>query len=204
MVWYRLAVTRWPRLGGPWKDRRVAEVTSAVLTRHFLRHGLVTAAVVGVAFGSTRIETGDLTRDVMVSLHIVGLVVGLGCVLLLDWSGLAWMMGLRRLRECLRLAEAARPLIWVGVALLLVSGLFLKPDFRSWLPWVKMAAVVLVVNNGIVVDALDHQLRQLPSRSTFETLPTAIRKRLMTTATVSQLMWWTAAVIGMVTSATRR
>lgn len=182
----------------------MSEVTSAVLTRHFLRHGLVTAAVVAVAFGSTRVDTGELTRNVMVSLHIVGLVVGLGSVLLLDWSGLAWMVGLRRLRECLRLAEAARPLIWVGVVVLLVSGLFLRPDFHTWVPWVKMGAVVLVVNNGIVVDALDHQLRQLPSRSTFETLPTSIRKRLMTTATVSQLMWWTATVLGMVTTATRR
>lgn len=182
----------------------MSQVTSAVLTRNLARHGIVTAVVVGVAVSSTAVDASHTTRGVMVGVHIIGLVVGLGSVLLLDWAGLAWMVGLRRLRECLRLAEAARPLIWFGVALLLISGLFLGPDFSSWAPWVKMGAVALIVNNGLVVDALDQELRQLPSRSTFETLPAVVRKRLMVTAFVSQAMWWTATMIGLVTSATRR
>lgn len=182
----------------------MSEVTRAVLTRHLARHAGVTGAVVGVAVASAFVTVGRTWHDLAVAAHLVGLVLGLGSVLLVDWSGLGWMVGLRRLRECLRLAEAARPLIWGGVGLLLLSGLLLHPDFSSPLPWVKMTAVVLLVNNGLVVDALDHELRQLPSRTTFEALPAPIRTRLMTTATLSQAMWWTAAIIGMLTSAVRR
>ena len=49
-------------------------------------------------------------------------MISLGAVLLVDWYGLVWMAGLRTLSECLRLAQAAHPLIWLGLGLLLASG----------------------------------------------------------------------------------
>lgn len=70
--------------------------------------------------------------------------------------------------------------------------------------WLKVVAVVLLVNNGLVVAALDRQLRALPPRATFTALPRRHRYRLVGTLAVSQVCWWVATVIGLVVTTDRR
>lgn len=176
----------------------------SAVAQQVARHGVVTAAVVAAFAGSTLISIDGVPLEVAVAFHVLGLVLGLGAVLLIDWAGVAWMVGLRRLSECLRLAELAGPLIWAGIVLLVGSGLFLHPDLGSPLTWMKIAAVLVVVNNGVFADLLDHELRRLPTRATFETLPRQIRLRLMGSAAASQFFWWTAMVIGMIATSGRR
>ena len=91
-------------------------------------HLLVTLLWAGVLGSSTRVELGHAAVTVALAVHVMGLVIGLGAVLLVDWYGLVWMAGLRTLSECLRLAQAAHPLIWLGSGLLLASGIGLAPD----------------------------------------------------------------------------
>jgi hypothetical protein len=178
----------------------VAAVESVVRPRAWRGHLLVTLLWAGALAASTRLELGHAALTVTVALHVLGLVIGLGAVLLVDWYGLVWMAGLRTLSECLRLAQAAHPLIWFGLGLLLVSGIGLAPDLGSTVAWVKQGLVLVLLNNGV---ALRAQLRRLGSVSTaprLGALPHALRVQLVTSVAVSQASWWGAAIVGVITA----
>lgn len=179
-------------------------VTRLVLTRHVMRHALATSAVAGVVAASQFISAPEPVIDLAVSVHILGLVLAFGSILLVDWTGLAWLAGLRRFRETLRVAEAATPLVWFGIGLLLLSGLFLDPDLGHWRAWAKLTCVLLLVNNGLVVGVIEQQLDALPPRVTMDRIPGPVRRRMMGTLVVSQSCWWLATLIGLWVSADRR
>ncbi len=182
----------------------VGPVRSVLFTRHTARHVALSLLVVAVFAASGSIEVPAWLFDAALVLHLVGLTVALGAVVVIDWTGLAWIAGLRTLHETLRTAEAATPLVWIGLVLLLVSGLCLAPDLTQLLPWVKMAAVLLLTNNGLVVDHLQARLRQLPRRAATESVPALLRVRMTGSVVASHLGWWTAVVIGVVTMLARR
>jgi hypothetical protein len=153
---------------------------------------------------STRIDASARVMEVSMSLHIVGLVLSLGAIMLIDWHGLAWLAGRRRFDECLRLANAAHPIIWLGLTLLLLSGAVLGPDLSTRLGWSKQVLVLVVLNNGLIVHTMGHSLRELPATSTLSELPPLVRTRIVSSLLTSQLCWWGATVIGLVVGASRR
>jgi hypothetical protein len=160
--------------------------------------------VVGGRSGvSTRVELGHAALTVAVAAHVLGLVIGLGAVVLVDWYGVAWMAGLRDLSECLRLAQAAHPLIWLGLGLLLVSGIGLSPDLGSTVTWLKQGLVLVLLNNGVALGAQSRRLRTVATATSLQTLPPALRVQLVTSVTVSQVSWWGAVVLGFITAGAR-
>lgn len=179
-------------------------VRSVLLTRHTARHVGLSLLVVAVFVASGWIVAPAWLFDTALVLHLVGLTVALGAVVVIDWTGLAWIAGLRTLHETLRTAEAATPLVWIGLVLLLASGLCLAPDLTQVLPWVKMAAVLLLANNGLVVDHLQLRLRRLPRHVARETVPALVRVRMTGSVVASHLGWWTAVVVGVLTMLARR
>ena len=177
-------------------------VESVVRPRAWRGHVLVTALWAAVLAGSTRVDLGHAAFTVAVAVHVVGLVIGLGAVLLVDWYGLVWMAGLRTLSECLRLAQAAHPLIWFGMGLLLVSGVGLAPDLGSPLAWAKQVLVLVLLNNGVALRAQSRRLRSVSAARRLGELPRAVRAQLIAAVAVSQVAWWGAAVVGFVTAGT--
>lgn len=144
-------------------------------------------------------------HDVVLAGHLLGVVVGLGAVLLVDWHGLVWLSGLRTFRDSLRIGEAAHPLVWMGLALILLTGAFLGPDLTEPTTWVKQVAVLALVNNGVAVRRLGARLSLLRPRILgLAELPGHHRVAMISTLTVSQLGWWTAAVIGYLETLSRR
>lgn len=140
-------------------------------------------------------------RDVARGIHLVGLVLGLGAVFLVDWYGLVWLSGLRTFREVLRVGEAAHPVVWFGLVLLVGSGAFLEPDLASPTVWVKQLVVLALLNNGVFIRRLGARLTRLPPRLTVVAdLPQGLRRQVVATLVISQAGWWVSSVIGYVAS----
>lgn len=140
---------------------------------------------------------GVYTAGVVV--HLLSLIAGFGAVMLVDWHGLLWLIGRRQLAEVGRLAEAANPLIWTAMIGLLASAAVLKPNLASEMTWVKIVAVLLICLNGVWLSALGRVLSARPSY-TPQSMPTSLRRRLVTATVASHLGWWTAIAIGLVTN----
>lgn len=158
-----------------------------------------------MALGLSQLVQAPLVlHQVALALHVLAMVAGFGAVLTVDWYGLAWLRGTRRLSETLRLAEAANPLIWLGVGGLLASGILLAPDLSRPEAWVKQAAVLVVALNGVRVGAMAPTLRALPDGHRIADLPPAARRRLLASIAVSQTAWWVAVLVGLWVSTSRR
>jgi hypothetical protein len=194
-------------MGGDVEPRQhpvgVAAVESVVRPRAWRGHLVVTLWWAGVLAVSTRVELGHAALTAAVAAQVLGLVIGLGAVVLVDWYGVAWMAGLRDLSECLRLAQAAHALIWLGLGLLLVSGIGLSPDLGSTVTWLKQGLVLVLLNKGVALGAQSRRLRTVATATSLQTLPLALRVQLVTSVTVSQVSWWGAVVLGFITAGAR-
>lgn len=154
---------------------------------------------------SPLLETTGVAHDIALGGHLVGLVVAFGAVLLVDWHGLVWLAGLRTFRDSLRIGEAAHPLVWMGLLLVIVTGAFLGPDLSDATTWVKQVAVLALVNNGVAVRRLGARLSLLKPRiHRIAELPSHHRIAMVLSLAVSQVAWWTAGVIGYVETLSRR
>lgn len=179
----------------------------ASATRHvqWRWHLVVTVTWVVVLAISPYAEASGGWHDLALAGHLLGIIVGFGAVLLVDWHGLVWLSGLRTFRDSLRIGEVAHPLVWMGLLLILVSGTFLGPDLTEPLTWVKQVAVLALVNNGVAVRPLGARLSLLRPRITrMAELPSHHRVALIASIVVSQLGWWTAALVGYLETLSRR
>ena len=170
-----------------------------------LRHPWGSRAVVtllwaGAIVASVPLSPGHLLARVAIGMHVAGLVIALGPIVLIDWYSLVWIAGLRSFRDVMRLAEASHPVIWLGSGLLLASGAFLEPDLHRPLTWVKLVAVLVLLHNGVSVRHLGRSLGRLRSPRRLGDIPRRLRFPMIALFTISQTGWWTAVVIGLATS----
>ena len=138
-------------------------------------------AVVGAAPWQ---QLPDRAYDLALFVHLASVIVGLGAVLLVDWTGLLWLARRRTLTDVMRTAQSAHVPTWLGFTGLLASGLFLGTPAD-----LKAVAVLVVGLNGVYAGRLLPQLsRPAP--------PPQLLARAATSAAISQIGWWTAAVLG--------
>ncbi|MEE1621914.1 hypothetical protein ACQ3I4_09205 [Zafaria sp. Z1313] len=147
---------------------------------------------------STAVDVSAAARTVALALHVLALVASFGSVLMVDWHGMLWLLGRRELFETIRLDSAASPLIWGGVGVMMVTGVFLEPDLASALTLTKLAAVLVLTVNGIMLIPLMRRLVKMPARTSFSSLPIGQRIHMVVCAGISQAAWWTAIVVGFV------
>lgn len=168
-------------------------------------HAIVTLGWALTLAVSPFLKASGVWHDLALGGHLLGMVVGLGAVLLVDWHGLVWLSGLRTFRDSLRIGEAAHPLVWMGLLLILVTGAFLGPDLSEPATWVKQVAVLALVNNGVAVRRLGGRLSLLKPRiHRIAELPRRHRVAMILSLVVSQAAWWTAAVVGFLETLSRR
>lgn len=154
------------------------------------------AAVVAVllliiASASQLIDPSPMVHRAAQFVHLVCVVVGFGSVIVVDWFGLRWRLGLTPLKTVVETAGVLAGPIWFGFGGLLLSGMFLSPDFSSPLTRVKIGTVALAGVAGVLALILGRRLsspRQEPTRRLLRTA--------LTVAVMSQICWWTSAVIG--------
>ena len=145
---------------------------------------------------STAVHVDTFAHNVAVVLHVLSLVVAFGAIILVDWHGFLWLIGRRKLAEIIRLDGAATPLIWGGLAGMLATGVFLNPHLNNPMTDVKLAAVLVLSLNGIMLIPLMRRLARLPSDASFADLTVGQRIHMMLCLVISQACWWTAIIIG--------
>lgn len=123
--------------------------------------------------------------------HLAALVVGLGSVVVIDWTALRWVMKKCSYDEVRKVAGSVHMLIWSALAVLMVSGAVLNPNTDASITRVKLALVLLLATNGLHAKALGLRMGaigDMPSR--------ALLLRATTIAVVSQVTWWTVMLLG--------
>lgn len=147
---------------------------------------------------SAEVHVDSFAFNVAVVMHVLALVVAFGAIILVDWHGFLWLIGRRELGEIIRLDGAATPLIWGGLGGLLATGVFLSPHLYNPMTDVKLAAVLVLSLNGIMLIPLMRRLARLPAAAAFTDLTVGQRVHMMSCLAISQLCWWTAIIIGFI------
>jgi hypothetical protein len=146
----------------------------------------------------------DGVHRLALSAHVLAMVLAFGSVIVVDWVGFLWLIGKRGLRDTSRLESAAAPLIWTGLAGLLVTGALIHPDITSPATQLKMGCVLGLMLNGISLVPLTRKLHLLPEGTMFQQIPGNLRARLLVALVLSQAFWWTAIIVGFANSISRR
>jgi hypothetical protein len=157
--------------------------------------GLVSVSIVGLVLLSTLLDPPHWLQVVALFVHLISLVVGFGSVLAVDWYGLLSLSRRVTIGDVLLTAERMTPLIWIGLTGLTASGVVLKPDLTSWLIVVKLGCVLGVGIVGVLALSTSRLMeRQMPTPAR------SVVRRGMVLAGASQTFWWTAVIIGFLTT----
>ncbi|WAH95993.1 hypothetical protein [Arthrobacter sp. MMS18-M83] len=173
------------------------------------RKALVLSGVCTVAWAASvsagaLVDCGPDLHRAGLACHIIALVLSFGAILVVDWVGFLWLMGKRDIHDTRRLETAAQPLIWGGLAVLLVSGALIKPDITSPVTQVKLLCVLVLMLNGIALAPAMRRLHALPVGTHFKSVALRLRARLLVALCISQGCWWTAVLVGLLNSTLRR
>ncbi|MBT2596596.1 hypothetical protein J7I92_15350 [Arthrobacter sp. ISL-72] len=150
------------------------------------------------------VDYGVDMHRVGLACHILALVLSFGAILVVDWVGFLWLLGKRDLHDTRRLETAAQPLIWGGLAVLLISGALIKPDVSNPLTQIKLLCVLLLMLNGIALAPTMKRLHALPAGTHFTAVAKSLRRRLLIALCISQGCWWTSILVGLLNSTLRR
>ena len=156
--------------------------------------GAVVAVWGAVLWLSLHVEADATLMSVALFAHLTALVAGFGAVLVVDWVGLLWVLGKRRLVDVVNLAHTCHVVIWLGLALLTLSGALLNPDLTALRTQVKLAVVLLLALNGVQAVALQKRLATVAGPP-----PRGLLLWSTGSAAISQVGWWTATLIGFLT-----
>lgn len=152
----------------------------------------LTALGAGALWTACHIAPDAVLHDAALFAHLACLVVGFGAVLTVDWVALLWLAHRCELRDVLRQAGHVHVPIWAGYAGLVVSGVMLEPDLTTPTTQAKIAMVLLIGWNGLLAMWLHARLTEDSCR--FHLGVSTL------TASLSQIGWWGAMLIGFVNS----
>jgi hypothetical protein len=156
------------------------------------RYVLAAPVALGVAIWlSTLLPPSAALHDVALFAHLGFLILGFGAVLVVDYVFARWALGRTTLADAVANATRLHPLIWAGLAGLVVSGALLRPDLGSDLTLLKLGFVAVLTLNGLRAMALGRRMSALDG----EPPPRLLRWGGLSSA-VSQVCWWGAVVIG--------
>jgi hypothetical protein len=175
------------------RDRELSSRRLVVL----LATGAVIAWTMSLVLATTLRVEGPVHTVALIA-HILAMVVAFGSILTLDWHGFLWLLGRRQLAETIRLDGAATPLIWGGMAGMLLTGIFLNPNTGNPLTIIKLVAVLVLMVNGIALIPLMRRLVEISPTASFGQLTPGQRFHLLACLSLSQLCWWTAIVVGFI------
>lgn len=180
---------------------RVALRTSYSPPRIALYAVTATAAwILSVSIGAV-LRVDPAVAKIALIAHTISLIAAFGAVLLVDWVGFLWLISRRKLVETSRIESAAMPIIWGGLAGLLVTGALVNPAMDNPLTIIKVSAVLVLMLNGILLIPCMRRLNAMPAGTRFGDVPFGMRVHLLICLAISQTCWWTAMIIGFINSA---
>ena len=129
--------------------------------------------------------------------HIAALVFAGGMAITLDRATLRASRGPAEFRwRQLEALAAAHRLVITGIALSLVTGVLLfaadiETYFVSWIYWLKMGLIVLLLTNGFMMTRAESRISSSPNAE-----DDIGWKRLRMTAMASLVLWFAIALAG--------
>jgi hypothetical protein len=184
-------------------QRRLAEARRAARHRRAVGYWCIALAwLISLWFGSTLLPPEWVHAPALFG-HLASVIVGLGAAVLLELSGLLWMLRRGGLDDLRRVERTVSGLAWLGIAGLIATGAFLQPNLADPLTALKMIAVLIAAMNGVAMTRLTAELARLPGQVRFAALPRRLQAWCVWSAVVSQAAWWTAVLIGMLNTSSR-
>lgn len=128
------------------------------------------------------------TSPIWILIHLAGLSAAYGSVLVVDIIGLIWLFRQISRERMLAITAWAQPVIWSGLAAMLVSGAMLGPDLSRPLTKLKMGLVILLALNGLNLDALRKRTKSLTGQLFWDT-PQSYKVWSIFSIVLSQALW---------------
>lgn len=154
---------------------------------------LATLGALGTAvWVATHVHPDPVLHTAGLFVHLAGLTLGFGGVLIADYLTALWLLGRSTLAEAMTGVNRMHLPIWLGLAILVVSGCVLEPNLSSPLTQVKMAATAILTVNGLQTTILGRRL----SNHSVAPLSAPLLLWGAASGAISQLCWWTAVAIG--------
>lgn len=147
-------------------------------------------------------------RTILIIVHLMGLMLGMGCALFLDIYMLRRLYTHRLELNDLRLLQCGSSVVMLGLALLWMSGLGFLLDYAAADPeklanpkiWSKLTIVAVLTINGVLLHAVVFpRFAARIGRRVFDEDHTSTDSLLfLVTGVVSSLSWMAAFVLGVV------
>jgi hypothetical protein len=132
---------------------------------------------------------------ILLYIHLIGLILGFGSVLVTDLFGMLWIFDRVRFPHLVRVSDTTSNFIWIGWGIMVAAGIpliYLKGEVDN-LMIIKLFFVILIGINGIALHYLQNILQDYQK---VKNVPTITLIRLSLSLAVSQMGWWGAFTIG--------
>jgi hypothetical protein len=132
---------------------------------------------------------------IVLFVHLSGLVLGFGSVLVTDLYGTLWLAGRQPYPQVVAVSAVTEKFVWVGWSIMVAAGvplLVLKGEIDN-LMWIKLFFVALIGVNGL---ALHRVQRRASDFGPGDELPSRFVVWSTLSLFVSQIGWWGAVLIG--------
>lgn len=138
--------------------------------------------------------------EIELFIHLIGFALGFGAVMLVDTVGLLWVFRKVKAEQLGWISGIAQKIIWSSVVIQIVTGsMLLEPEYITARTKIKLAAVLILVINGVVLDWVRKQMLSY-KQDDFWKLPRAFQLGSVIAIGLSQLCWWAATIIGFISS----
>jgi hypothetical protein len=127
--------------------------------------------------------------------HLCGLVLGFGSVLVTDLYGALWLVRRQPYRQVVAVSGVTEKFVWIGWSLMVAAGiplLVIKGQVDN-LMWIKLFFVALIGANGL---ALSRVQQRAGDFGPGDELPSRFVVWSALALFVSQIGWWGAMLIG--------
>lgn len=132
---------------------------------------------------------------IVLFVHLSGLILGFGAVLVTDLYGLLWVWNRVRFPQLIRVSGVTEKFIWAGWGTMVLAGipLILLKGVVDNLMVIKLFFVILIGINGVLLHFLHKRVERYKEG---DDVPKILMFRLILSLTLSQFSWWSAVLIG--------
>ncbi len=132
---------------------------------------------------------------IVLFVHLSGLVLGFGSVLVTDLYGALWLLGRQPYRQVVAVSAVTEKFVWAGWSVMVAAGvplLVIKGQIDN-LMWIKLFFVALIGVNGLVLNRVQQRADEFGPG---DELPSRFVVWSTLSLFVSQIAWWSAVLIG--------
>ena len=126
-------------------------------------------------------------------LFLAGFVIGLGAVTVIDLHGFLGRKSSYWSEATTRTHKVTKPLIWIGIFLVIVGGLtFYRNETFTGIPFIHAVIAVLLIVNGYFLSfkVSPFLLKREKEGKSKELLPALLQRKIMVSLIISDIGWW--------------